>query len=157
MPIYEKTEIGRAVITDATNPLPRKLKSLLVAIDGRTPIEQYIKNLSAFGDVESMFNSLVQTGYIRNSIPSQRPAKQTEKLMDGSFEKIKLAACITQISNFFTEYMPERAIEMLLIFEGISSLHELKKNLPGYEKMIFHLGSVAQQHIQTLRQMLDDQ
>lgn len=155
MAIYEKTDIGRSALKDFSSPLPRKLRSLLVAIDGNTHLTQYVKNLSAFGDVQSMFNSLIQNGYIKHRDANNSAVKRVEFFTSITSQQARLTNCITQISNFFTDHMPERAIEMILIFEGINSLHELETNLPGYEKMIASLGSVAQQHIQALKQQLD--
>lgn len=64
MAIYSRTLKGQAVALNKDSTLPRKLRTLLIAIDGRTRTEAYVSSLSAFGDVETLLESLHQSGLI---------------------------------------------------------------------------------------------
>ena len=75
MTIYARTILGNEVALTADSPLPRKLRTLLIAIDGRTSLDVYIKSLSSFGDVEALMESLLQAGLIE-VIPSRGPVQK---------------------------------------------------------------------------------
>jgi hypothetical protein len=64
MPIYTRTQRGHAAALNADSPLPRKLRTLLIAIDGYTDSSVYISSLSAFGDVQTLLESLLNAGLI---------------------------------------------------------------------------------------------
>jgi hypothetical protein len=64
MPIYTRTQRGHAAALNADSPLPRKLRTLLIAIDGYTDSSTYISSLSAFGDVQTLLESLLNAGLI---------------------------------------------------------------------------------------------
>jgi hypothetical protein len=64
MPIYNRTQRGHAAALNADSPLPRKLRTLLIAIDGYTDSSTYISSLSAFGDVQTLLESLLNAGLI---------------------------------------------------------------------------------------------
>ena len=67
MAVYVRTPQGQAAALNANSALPRKLRTLLISIDGKTRTETYVKSLSAFGDVESLLASLVNAGLIEVS------------------------------------------------------------------------------------------
>jgi hypothetical protein len=58
MPIYQRTEEGQWAAYNPESALPRKLKSLLKVIDGKTSMAVYVETLSAFGDVQAVFASM---------------------------------------------------------------------------------------------------
>ena len=62
--IYERTQQGQFAAYDASSPLPRKLRSLLKVIDGKTATEVYIKSLESFGDVPKLLQSLEIAGLV---------------------------------------------------------------------------------------------
>ena len=49
---------------DPQSPLPRKLRTLVIAVDGRTSLQSYVRSLSSFGDVTALLEALAQQGYI---------------------------------------------------------------------------------------------
>ena len=79
MPIYARTEEGQWAAYNPESALPRKLRSLLKVIDGKTSMGVYVQTLSAFGNVQSIFTSLlsarliepVLAGAVRASPPVQ--------------------------------------------------------------------------------------
>lgn len=73
MTIYTRTALGNEVALNRESPLPRKLRTLLIAIDGITRLSTYTNTLSSFGDVEALLESLLQAGLIR-VLPESAPA-----------------------------------------------------------------------------------
>jgi hypothetical protein len=61
---YARTIEGQAAAYDATSAMPRKLKSLLKVIDGKTSLEVFSNSLKAFGDVQGLLVSLQKAGLI---------------------------------------------------------------------------------------------
>lgn len=75
---FVRTAEGQAAAYDATSAMPRKLKSLLKVIDGKTSLAVFANSLKAFGDVKGLLSSLQHAGLIEMrevSEPSQAPAQ----------------------------------------------------------------------------------
>jgi hypothetical protein len=72
MTVYVRTEEGQLAAYSPDSALPRKLRSLLKVIDGKTTVEVYVKSLHAFGDVRGVLKSFDMAGLIRPM--SQLPA-----------------------------------------------------------------------------------
>jgi hypothetical protein len=69
MTVYARTERGHQAAYDPQSELPRKLKSILRVIDGKTTDDVYSEKLHAFGDVRGMLHSLNMGGLIQ-PVPS---------------------------------------------------------------------------------------
>jgi hypothetical protein len=69
MTVYARTERGQHAAYDPQSELPRKLKSILRVIDGKTTDDVYSEKLHAFGDVRGMLHSLHMAGLIQ-PVPS---------------------------------------------------------------------------------------
>ena len=81
MSVYSRTEIGQDAANGEQSALPRKLKSLLGMIDGKTASHVYVRNLHAFGDVEKILSSLEIAGLLHHSTKSAFSASlPTKKL-----------------------------------------------------------------------------
>ena len=65
MSIFVRTEEGQEAAYSPQSALPRKLKSILKVIDGRTTVDAFEKNLSSFGDVRAILQSLDMAGLIK--------------------------------------------------------------------------------------------
>jgi hypothetical protein len=61
---YARTAEGQSAAYDATSAMPRKLRSLLKVIDGKTSNEVFGNSLKAFGDVQGLLTSLQKAGLI---------------------------------------------------------------------------------------------
>jgi hypothetical protein len=82
---YVRTAEGQAAAYDATSAMPRKLKSLLKVIDGKTSLDVFANSLRAFGDVQGLLVSLQKAGLIElhhdgieSPAQTQTPAAQPE-------------------------------------------------------------------------------
>ena len=65
MSVFVRTEEGQEAAYSPQSALPRKLKSILKVIDGRTTIDAFETNLSSFGDVRAILQSLDMAGLIK--------------------------------------------------------------------------------------------
>jgi hypothetical protein len=61
---YVRTAEGQAAAYNATSAMPRKLRSLLKVIDGKTSNAVFANSLKAFGDVQGLLVSLQKAGLI---------------------------------------------------------------------------------------------
>ncbi len=77
MIVYTRTDEGQLAAYGTASVLPRKLRSLLKVIDGKTPASVYNDSLKAFGDVEGVLTSLQMAGLIRAM--GQMPANPNEQ------------------------------------------------------------------------------
>ena len=75
MAVFVRTEEGQEAAYSPQSALPRKLKSILKVIDGRTQVSTFEKNLSSFGDVRAILQSLDMAGLIKQ-IESAAPFAQ---------------------------------------------------------------------------------
>lgn len=65
MTVYMRTDEGQLAAYSPDSVLPRKLRSLLKVIDGKTSLDVYTQSLHAFGDVKGVLHSLDMAGLIR--------------------------------------------------------------------------------------------
>lgn len=65
MTVYVRTEEGQLAAYSPDSALPRKMRSLLKVIDGKTTLEVYTNSLKAFGDVRGVLKSLDLAGLIQ--------------------------------------------------------------------------------------------
>lgn len=65
MTVYVRTEEGQLAAYSPDSALPRKLRSLLKVIDGKTTVDVYTNSLRAFGDVQGVLRSFDMAGLIR--------------------------------------------------------------------------------------------
>jgi hypothetical protein len=63
--IYVRTPEGQAAAYDQVSAMPRKLRSLLKVIDGKTSDDVFTTSLKAFGDVRGLLKSLLTAGLIQ--------------------------------------------------------------------------------------------
>ena len=65
MTIYMRTDEGQEAAYSTQSALPRKLKSILKVVDGKTRNEVFRKNLHSFGDVDGVLRSLEMAGLLK--------------------------------------------------------------------------------------------
>lgn len=73
--IYARTQIGTKLARDSGHEIPRPMRTLLLAVDGKTRVATYRNLLRHLGDVRVLFEGLENAGYIaRVSDPGTRAA-----------------------------------------------------------------------------------
>jgi hypothetical protein len=74
--VVVRTERGNEIIKRDPREMPRRLRVLLLAIDGGQPVNLYTQTLKGFGDVSDLLIELVNLGMVRLMEPSL--AKQAQ-------------------------------------------------------------------------------
>jgi hypothetical protein len=64
--VLEKTDKGREEIATRKYKLSFKMRSLLVMIDGNTPVRTLLKSMSAIGLEEKCIAELIDGEFVRN-------------------------------------------------------------------------------------------
>ncbi len=68
--VVVRTERGNEIIKRDPRQMPRRLRVLLLAIDGAQPVNLYTQTLKGFGDVSDLLIELVNLGMVRLVEPS---------------------------------------------------------------------------------------
>lgn len=71
--VFERTDLGTAVIKSTASEIPRTLRTLMMVVDGRSQVAQYQPFLSALGSLPEKFNELERLGYVRRKISNLPP------------------------------------------------------------------------------------
>jgi hypothetical protein len=64
--VFVKTDKGHheSCIQTSESSLPRRLRTLLLSVDGQSPFRVYAQTLENYGDVAAMFSELRDGGYV---------------------------------------------------------------------------------------------
>jgi hypothetical protein len=62
--IFIKTRLGRLEAGEAHSYLPRRLRTLLILVDGRRSVADFRNGLTRFRNLDECFDMLRQMGYI---------------------------------------------------------------------------------------------
>jgi hypothetical protein len=73
MTIYRRTPAGAAAALNSRSTLPRKMRTLLIAVNGQTDESTYASGLSSFGDVPVLLRSLLDAGLLEVVSAAQFP------------------------------------------------------------------------------------
>ena len=63
--VFERTPKGAVAIKSTSDVVPRRLRTLLLAIDGRSPVAQYVPFLTAFAPLSEKFAELEGMGFLQ--------------------------------------------------------------------------------------------
>jgi hypothetical protein len=74
--IYERTAKGMAASRDPSSELPRMMKTLLMAVDGKTTVAMFQKLLPNFGDVGALLDGLQANGLVAPRDAGSRAASK---------------------------------------------------------------------------------
>lgn len=66
-----RTERGHALVRRNPRELPRRLRVLLLAVDGSHTVQLYVQTLKGFGDIADLLVELAALGLIRLRIPGE--------------------------------------------------------------------------------------
>jgi hypothetical protein len=183
MTLYARTPEGQVAAYSADSALPRKLKSLLKLVDGKTELETLVQGLLAFGDVRGVLQSLHAAGLLKVmsadgkiAAPAPRHLETSASPNDTSgpdtlavsrhstmmvspdaanpARKQALARAVDLMSNFVLTHIPVDSTGVLKELESLESLEQLGATLGGYEQVIAQVGPATQEHLRQIRQIL---
>jgi hypothetical protein len=167
MTVYTKTAAGMEAMKNPQTALPRRLRTLLICIDGKSSLQTYIKSLTAFGDVASLMDSLREAGLIEvlGQTDARSNASRTVAVagipisevpgLDESFHlanarALTLRQAIAEMGDFVSTHLPDNAIEIVLMLDKVESVDELNQLMPSYTELIKPFGAKAALHLRQL-------
>lgn len=223
--VFERTPAGAVAIKAAGDALPRQLRTLLLAIDGRSPVSQYVPFLTALAPLSEKFAQLEVMGFARRrdqppepsptvadlaSLPAataltgsdlqalarslsstvQAPApteshaddfeaqlqafaqEQARLVQAGALavpapsEHTKpppavsqrlpqLADALADMQAYLSRAVGLEGLPVALMLEQITSLGQLRQELPSYEALLVSYGGDPAAHIHSLKRLLD--
>lgn len=183
MTLFVRTPEGQVAAYSPESALPRKLKSLLKLVDGKTELEKLVQGLQAFGDVRGVLQSLHAAGLLKVVTADGKPDAPLPRLTDSFLgrdapsgpdtmplsrhstmmvapdaanpaRKQALARTVDLMSNFVLTHIPADSFGILKELEALESLEQLGATLGGYEQVIAHIGPATQDHLSQIRQIL---
>ena len=173
MTVYIKTAAGMEAINNPQAGLPRRLRTLLICIDGKSSLQAYIKNLPSFGDVAALMDSLREAGLIevlgqndarssanRTAAVPGIPVSEVQGL-DESFHRataraLTLRQAIDAMGDFVSQHLPDNAIEIVLMLDKVDSVDELNQLMPSYRELIRPFGAKAALHLRQLAPLTEN-
>ncbi len=183
MTLYARTPEGQVAAYSTDSALPRKLKSLLKLVDGKTDLEVLVQNLQAFGDVRGVLQSLYAAGLLRITTADAKPDAPLPRLTDSflgrdaasgpdtmmmsrhstmmvapnaenPMRKQALTRAVDLMATFVLTHIPVDSFSILKELESLESLEQLGATLGGYEQVIAHVGPSKEAHLHQVRQIL---
>lgn len=182
MTLYSRTPEGQVAAYSPDSALPRKLKSLLKLVDGKTELEVMVQSLQAFGDVRGVLQSLHAAGLLKvasdgnigaplprltdsflgrdvASSPDTLPLSRHSTMMvapdaTNPIRKQALARVVDLMASFVLIHIPTDSFGVLKELESLESLEQLGATLGGYEQVIANTGPAKEEHLYQVRQIL---
>jgi hypothetical protein len=94
--IYVKTEKGSEEIQNRKYKLAQKMRSLLIMIDGRKPVNDLVEMAAGLGDVGTMIAELESLGLIEKKTVPQMPAHPEKTTANSNQDKEMLAVTLAK-------------------------------------------------------------
>ena len=182
MTLYARTPEGQVAAYSPDSALPRKLKSLLKLVDGKTELEVLVQSLQAFGDVRGVLQSLHAAGLLRLAVdgntgvplprltdsflgrdaasgPDTLPVSRHSTMMvapdaANPMRKQALARAVDLMASFVLTHIPGESFSVLKELEALESLEQLGATLGGYEQVIAHTGPQKEEHLYQVKKIL---
>jgi hypothetical protein len=140
--IYRKTEKGLAEISSTERTVDRRLRPLLILVDGNRTANSIHALISGIGIREEDFDQLASSGYIEPvARPDQRPAANDGTAPapvppQGRSSLERFADGQRYLNETATDKLGLRAFFFVLKIEKASSADELMALLPEFEQAI---------------------
>lgn len=154
---YTRTDKGTAAVTNPRVLLPRRMRAILVSIDGYTDPLRAAQNCSP-AEAQSLVDELCQLGYIvANSAP--QPAVQGRPLAPQPtpvpyMPVADVKSAVSLMNDFVMQYLPNQALHILFALERLDRIELLQQALPAYASQITSLGAPADRHLKELQRLL---
>jgi hypothetical protein len=178
--LYARTPEGQVAAYSPDSALPRKLKSLLKLVDGKTELEVMVQSLQAFGDVRGVLQSLHAAGLLKvlpavgvknagavTHVSSHDLAQGPDTIAvsrhstmlvapdsANPMRKQALARAVDLMASFVLTHIPTDSFSVLKELEALESLEQLGATLGGYEQVIAHTGPAREEHLFQVKKIL---
>ncbi len=158
---YTRTPAGTAAVLNPKIGMPRQLKALLLAMNGRFDPHNYASKVPGGLAVASMLETLIKDGYVKAlsdvdfetvGFVSTRPALLNTLLQSDDLRAVHNAVGV--MTDFAMQHLPNEALEISFALENFTTIAQLEASLGAYEKKIRHLGAPSTIHLEKLQGML---
>ena len=176
-----RTEAGQQFAANHSEAghLPRKLRTVLLAVDNETPMAMYRRYLRSFGDIDALFQCLYDEGLItvqssRSAIPTAgetAPTPQTrsaaaapapaaptpQKRSQGTQSEMSahdFDHMMANITSAVEEKLGGDGLELLMALDALDSYSDLKAALPSLEKLSAKVASGSATY-KTIRKLVE--
>jgi hypothetical protein len=124
--VVKRTALGQDIIRRDPRELPRRLRGLLLAVDGRQTVATYIRSLDGFGDVSALLGELMSLGLI------ELRTRKRARMPDGREVSVSTFDSSTFDSTFYDSMQSEFSSMEGLMNDEERMMHTLYDNtLPG--------------------------
>lgn len=164
--MFERTAKGVHACQTSSKELPRKLKSLLLVVDGQSPVSKFVPYLTNLLPLTDKFLELERLGYVQriNTGRSSLREQSNSSLSSGNLdfhingtldqEKTSLTRVLTEMEYFLTNKAGIEALPVLSNLKKMKSLEQLEEELPGYFNLLHRLNIDAADHALVLEQLI---
>ena len=98
-----RTERGNEIVKRDPREMPRRLRVLLLAIDGGQPVNLYTQTLKGFGDVSELLVELVNLGLVRLMEPAMARMAQAQAAANGRSDSFAALDHLLDDSRFSSD------------------------------------------------------
>jgi hypothetical protein len=144
--VFARTAKGVDACKASNSELTRQLKSLLLLVDGYSPVSKFIPFLTNLLPLSEKFSVLEQTGYIQQ----KHISKQNESAEENSI----LAIVLHEIENFLVKSAGTDAKPVMSIFKNMTTVDQIKEVLPTYFDLISRFTIDAGNHALKLEKLI---
>jgi hypothetical protein len=146
--IFRKTPTGAEVARQqGTNAIPQRLRTVLMLIDGRTPLSSFSVLLVSYGDVREIFRMMVEMGLIEkvasNHTYSRRATDRAafpDTMMGTRATAVSappidsgMKAAVTDLCSALTDHLGIDAMDLCLAVERAPDVLALRALMPKIE------------------------
>jgi hypothetical protein len=146
--VFNRTAKGVAACKASSNELSRHLKSLLLVVDGHSPVAKFVTYLTNLLPLSEKFKELELAGYIQRNYSETSPKRgkldapsiRSHLLVNQVGEAGKVHPVITtvlhEIENFLVINAGVEALEIISVLSNIKTIEHLHEELPAYFEFI---------------------
>jgi hypothetical protein len=163
--VFARTAKGVNACKAINKELSRQLKSLLLVVDGHSPVSKFVPYLSNLLPLSEKFTELELAGYIQRShaesslsngqvvIGSHRSNLGADQSDETDTKQAILASALFEIEKFIADNPALEALTVMSILSEISTFDHLKDVLPAYFELIASYDIDSASHAQKLKKL----
>lgn len=169
--VFTRTAKGAIACKAGSKELPRQLKSLLLVVDGQSPVAKFVPYLSNLWPLSEKFIELELAGYVQRnhaeinalsgsdaalsqSISSHLSNQFANQISETEKADPIIANVLREIENFLAVNGGVEALQIMTVLSNIKTIDQLKADLPAYFDLIESYDLDASSHALKLENLL---